>query len=330
MNKCEAMRKIIRNITVFALVGITCFANAQSFPTKPLRIVVPFSPGGATDALSRMLAQQLTARIGQPVIVDNRPGASEQVAATFVKNSLPDGHTIMLSTMGGMTVNPSLFGSKLSYDPQKDFKPVILAAILPNVLFVNPTLPVNSVDELTAYAKKNPGTLSYGSSGAGQPTHLAMEVYKHATGVDVVHVPYKGGAPALQDLMSGQVQLMIAVGAESMPYARAGKLKALAVANLEKTPLYPDLPPMSASTGLAGFNIPIWFCYVAPAGTPNEIVTKLNQLLNGVLQEKSFRSKMAEMGMEAAGGTPEALASLIKTDTERWRKVIEQAGVKLD
>lgn len=325
------LRKAVVSILCAALASIAhAQAPAADFPTKPLRIVVPYPPGGATDALSRMIAQEMAKHAGQPVIVDNRAGASEQIAVAALRSAAPDGHTFMLSTMGGLTVNPSLYGEKLTYDPQKDLKPIALAAVLPNVLLVTPSLPVQTVDELIAYARANPGKLSYGSSGAGQSTHLAMEVFKRSAGIDILHVPYKGGAPALQDLMSGQVQVMIAVAAESMPYVRAGKLRALAVANAEATSLYPELPPMSTAKDLKGFHVPIWFAYMAPSSSPPAVIARLNRLINQVLGNQAFRKKMSEMGMEPAGGQSATLESLVVSETEKWKAVIDSAGIRLD
>jgi tripartite-type tricarboxylate transporter receptor subunit TctC len=236
----------------------------------------------------------------------------------------------MLSTTGGLTVNPSLYGSKLSYNPQKDLTPIVQAANLPSVVFVHPSMPVKTVAELTDYMRKNPGKVSYASTGPGQPSHLAMELYKNMAGVNAVHVPYKGGAPALQDLVGGQVQLMVAIAGEGMPFANAGKLRPLAVAATTQSPLYPQLPPAADAPGLKGFEMPTWFAFMAPAGTPKPVVDRLNKAINEALQDPDVRSRLKDMGVEPSGGTSEALDARIKADTLKWAKVISEAGIRLD
>lgn len=323
------MKKLVRSLLVVAAI-VTSAASYADYPERPIRIIVPYAPGGTTDAISRMVGQKLSASLGQPVLIDNRPGGSEQIAMNAVTKAPADGYTIMISTLGGLAVNPSLYGSKLSYNPQKDLAPIVMAVTLPSIVFVHPSVPANTIGELTAYIKKNPGKVSYGSSGPGQASHLAMEIYKKLTGIDVVHVPYKGGAPALQDLVAGQVQVMIAIGAEGMPFANAGKLKALAVTTPARTPLYPQLPPVADSEGMKGFDIPVWFAYVAPAGIPKAIVEKLNHAINAVLQDKEIRGKLTDMGIEVVGGTAQALEAQIGSDTIKWGKVVRDAGIKLD
>lgn len=323
------MKNIFSFLVLSAAVAAGSMAQAQ-FPDRPIRIVVPYPPGGATDALSRMVGQKLTRSLGQPTLVDNRPGASEQVAMNFVTKAPADGYTIMLSTTGGLTVNPSLYGSKLSYRPQEDLTPIVQAASLPSVVFVHPSLPVKTLGELTEHIRRNPGTVSYASTGPGQPSHLAMELYKRMTGVSAVHVPYKGGAPALQDLVGGQVQVMVAIAGEGMPFAAAGKLRPLAVASTTASPLYPQLPPAADAPGLKGFEMPTWFAFMAPAGTPKAVVDKLNQAINEALQEPDIRARLSDMGVEPEGGTPEALGARIKADTLKWSKVISEAGIKLE
>ncbi|MDM0089254.1 MULTISPECIES: tripartite tricarboxylate transporter substrate binding protein [unclassified Variovorax] len=323
------MKHIVKSLVLVTAIAAGAMAQAQ-FPEKPIRIVVPYPPGGATDALSRMVGQKLTRSLGQPTLVDNRPGASEQVAMNFVTKAPADGYTIMLSTTGGLAVNPSLYGSKLSYRPQEDLTPIVQAASLPSVVFVHPSLPVKTLGELTEHIRRNPGTVSYASTGPGQPSHLAMELYKRMTGVSAVHVPYKGGAPALQDLVGGQVQVMVAIAGEGMPFAAAGKLRPLAVASTTPSPLYPQLPSAADAPGLKGFEMPTWFAFMAPAGTPKAVVDKLNQAINEALQEPDIRTRLSDMGVEPEGGTPEALAARIKADTLKWSKVIAEAGIKLE
>jgi len=324
------MKSIVIQFAVAMAAAVSAVAAHAEFPDKPIRIVVPYPPGGGTDAISRLIAQKLQTSLGQPTLVDNRPGASEQVAMNFVTKAPADGYTIGLSTTGGLTVNPSLYGSRLTYDPQKDLAPIIHAATLPNVFFVNPNVPVKTVAELTEYLRKNPGKLSYASTGPGQPSHLAMELYKRQAGVSVVHIPYKGGTPALQDLVGGQVEVMVAVAGEGMPFANVGKLRALAVASTSPTALYPQLPAAGETQALKGFDVPVWFAYVAPAGTPKPIINKLNKAINEALSDPEVRAKLATIGIEPGGGTPEALEARIKAETAKWSKVVADAGIKLD
>ncbi|AGW94864.1 MULTISPECIES: Bug family tripartite tricarboxylate transporter substrate binding protein [Cupriavidus] len=318
-------------VTFFAacltLTSTQSLAQPAEYPTKPIRLVVPYPAGGSTDAVARLVGQKLSAKLGQPVVVENRPGASETIAASFVAKSPADGYTLFLSTMTGLTVNPSLF-SKLSYAPQKDFAPIALAATIPSVVVVNPNVPVQSMAQLLDYLKARPG-IAYASGGNGTPNHLGMELYKKATNVSPMHVPYKGGAPALQDLMAGQVQVMLGLIPEAMPLVKAGKLKALAVTTAKRVPDYPDLPTVSES-GVPGFELIFWSAFVAPAGTPKEIVTKLNQAIDGILHEKETVAKMTEMGLTPAGGSPEQLGALIKSETVKWKKVVDDVGIKLD
>ncbi|SOZ19514.1 conserved exported hypothetical protein [Cupriavidus taiwanensis] len=322
-------KSLVKCLAIGAALTFSMTSRAE-YPNKPIRVVVPYAAGGTTDAISRMIGEKLSGKLGQPVVVENKPGGSEQVAMSYVKLAPADGYTIVISTVGGLSVNPSLYGSKLSYNPQKDLVPVVLAASLPSVFFVNPSVPVKTLDELTDYLKKNPGKVNYGSSGPGQPSHLAMELYKSLTGVDVNHVPYKGGAPALQDLAAGHVQVMVAIGAEGMPFVKAGKLKALAVTTATRTPLFPELVPAAESKGMKGFEMPTWYGYLVKTGTSNAIVHRLNVAFNEVLQDKDLRKKMNEMGIEVLGGTPQDLDARIKQDTVKWGKVVHDAHITLE
>jgi len=270
-------------IAASVIVAAALPAQAADYPTKPIRIVVPYAAGGSTDALARMVAEQLGKRLGQTAIVENKPGASEQIAITSVTKATPDGHTILLSTLSGLAVNPGLYGAKLPYDPLKDLAPVLLAATVPSVVVVHPLVPAKTMAELGSYLKANPGKISYASAGNGTPSHLGMEYYKKANGVDPVHVPYKGGAPALQELMGGQVQLMMALVPEAMPMVKSGRLRALAVTSPKRLPAHPDVPTVAESGG-KDFDMTFWYAFMAPAGTPPEIVTKLNRTIDTVKQ----------------------------------------------
>lgn len=313
-----------------ALLIAPTLTLAADYPDKPVRLIVPYPPGGASDTVARFLGQQLSARLNQPFIVENKPGATEQIAAGYVAKSPADGYTILLASTAGLSVNPTLYKGKLPYAPEQDFSPIALVVTLPSIVMVNPSLPVKTFDELTAYIKSSPTHLTYASSGAGNPSHLGMELYKRSAGVDVTHVPYKGGAPAMQDLMSGQVAMMMAIGPESLPMAKAGKMRALAITTAKRSAAYPGLPTVSESSGYSSFELLHWFALVAPAKTPAPIVARLNQEINKILNQKENREKLIGLGMEIDGGTPQRLADTIKKDRLKWEKVIADASIQID
>jgi tripartite-type tricarboxylate transporter receptor subunit TctC len=304
-------------------------ARSADYPTKPIKIVVPYSAGGSTDTLARVVAERLGKRLGQAVVVENKPGAAEQIAITSVTRATPDGYTLILSTLSGLAVNTGLYGPRLPYNPQKDLVPIVLAATVPSVVVVHPSVPVKNMTELGAYLKNNPGKVSYASAGAGTPSHLGMEYYKKANGFDPVHVPYKGGAPALQEVMGGQVQLMMALVPEAMPMVKSGRMRALAVTTPKRLAAYPDLPTVAESGG-KDFDMTFWYAFMAPAGTPAEIVSKLNQEIDAILAEKEVLAKLAEMSHDVVGGAPGKVTELIKSDSAKWKKVIDDAGIKVD
>ncbi len=315
-------------VAALTLLSAPVSASAADYPNKPIRLLVPYPPGGSTDGVARLVGQRLAAKLGQPVVVDNRPGASEAIAAGAVAKSLPDGYTLLFATMTGLSVNPSLY-SKLSYDPAKDFAPIIQVTSIPSVVVVNPNVPVNKMSELAGYLKSRPSSEGYASAGNGTPSHLGMELYKKATNTNVVHVPYKGGAPALQDLMAGQVQIMMALAPEAMPLVKGGKLKALAITTSKRATAYPELPTV-AENGLPGFEMIFWQALVAPAGTPKEVTSKLNKAVNEILVEPEIKRRLLEMDLEPAGGTQDALESLMRIQAGKWKKVVLDAGIKLD
>jgi len=314
-----------------SLAALAAFALAQApaaYPSKPIRLVVPFPPGGATDILAREVAKHLTDAWGQSVVVDNRPGAGGNIGSELVAKAAPDGYTLEMGTVGTHAINASLY-SKMPYDHIKDFVPVILVAGVPNVLEVNPSLPVNSVQELIAYAKANPNKLNFASSGAGTSIHLSGELFKVMAGVQMTHVPYKGSAPALADLIGGQVQLMFDNLPPSLPQIKAGKLRALAVTSAARAPALPDVPTV-AEAGLPGFEASSWFGLLAPAGTPPAIVTKLNAEIAKWLTSPEAKEKLASVGANIAGGTPEDFARHIQAETAKWAKVVKESGAKVD
>jgi len=304
------------------------FATGQStYPTRPVRLVVPFPAGGTTDIIARATAQKLSEAWGQQVIVDNRPGAGGNVGSELVAKSAPDGYTLLMGTVGTHAINPSLY-AKMPYDHVKDFVPVILVAGVPNVLVVNPELPVKSVPELIAYAKANPGKLNFASSGNGTSIHLSGELFKAMTGVQMTHVPYKGSAPALTDLVGGQVQLMFDNLPSSLAFIKAGKLRALAVTSTARAAALPDVP--TVGDFVPGFEASSWFGILAPAGTPPAIIAKINGEATKWLATPEAKDKLTAQGANVAGGSPQDFAKHIQAETAKWAKVVKDSGAKVD
>lgn len=302
-------------------------AVEAGYPSKPVRIIVPYPAGGSTDVLARVLGQKIGEQMGQPVVVENRPGASGNIGASYVAKSPADGYTLFLGTSTALAANPGLY-KQLPYDPQKDFAPIILATTLASLVVVNPSVPVKTMQELTAYLKAHPGT-SYASSGNGTPAHLGGELYKRMAGVKMNHVPYKGGAPALTDLIGGQTSVMFAILPEAMPFVKEGKLRALAVTTAKQTPNAPQMPTV-AESGVPGYELVGWYAFLAPKATPQPIVTKLNKAFDDALQDKGVREKLTSMGFDIAGGSPQKLADTIRTETKKWKQVIDEANISLD
>jgi tripartite-type tricarboxylate transporter receptor subunit TctC len=315
-------------VAILAIVAAASATAQGAYPSKPVRLVVPFPAGGTTDILARAVAQQLSDSWGQQVIVDNRPGAGGNIGAELVAKAVPDGYTLLMGTVGTHAINASLY-SKMPYDHVKDFAPVILVAGVPNVLVVNPALPVGTVQELIAYGKANPGKLNFASSGNGTSIHLSGELFRTMTGVQMTHVPYKGSAPALTDLVGGQVQLMFDNLPSSLQFIKAGKLRALAVTSAARSAALPDTPTL-AESGLPGFEASSWFGILAPAGTPNDIVTKINAAVAGWLASAEAKEKLAAQGAIAAGGAPDAFVRHIGDETSKWAKVVKASGAHVD
>ena len=303
-------------------------ALAQSYPAKPLRLIVPFTPGGSTDILGRSVAQSLTDALGQQVIVDNRPGAGGSIGAEAAAKSPADGYTLLMGHIGTLAVNPSLY-PKLGYDPIKDFAPISLFAMVPNILVVSPKLPVKSVAELIAIGRSKPGTLHYSTGGQGSAAHLAVEYFKLATRTDFVHVPYKGTGPAVADLLGGQVDLTMTGLPPVLQHIRAGKLRALGTAGRQRLSLLPDLPTLHES-GVKDFDATQWYGVLAPAGTPPAIVDRLSGEIRKSLAAPEVKKRLEAEGADPVGSTPAEFAKHIAAELARWRTVIRDAKITLN
>lgn len=302
-------------------------AAAQGYPAKAVRVVVGFAPGGGADILARMISPKLSEMLGQPIVIDNRPGAAGNISVEHVVKSSPDGYTLLMG-FPGLATYPSLY-TQLAYDPLKDLAPVSLVGTVPNLLVAHPSVPANSVRELIALAKKRPGQLNYASSGKGTSLHLAAELFKALAGIDIVHIAYKGGAPAVADLMGGHVELMFDVLPSSMPHVRSGKLKALGITSEQRSPLLPNLPTIGED-GVPGYQAITWNGILAPAGTPNDIVGKLNAAIGRVLRTQEMKERFAGAGTDPVSNTPEQFAAFLRAETGKWATVIRSAGIKLD
>ncbi|AOB31150.1 hypothetical protein AKI39_11235 [Bordetella sp. H567] len=303
-------------------------ADDAKWPTRPIRLVLPFPPGGGTDTLARIMAPKLGDLLGQPIVVDNRAGASGNIATDIVAKAEPDGYTVLMGFNTALTMNPSLF-KNLPFNVQRDFKPVTMLASAQYVLVVNPSLPVHSVQDLIALAKAKPGQLNYSSSGPGSPLHLAGELFKARTGTDIAHIPYKGGGPATIGLLGGQAQLMFGSVSAVMPHVKEGKLRALAVTGMKRSDVAPELPTLDQS-GLPGFNVTSWYGFLVPAKTSDAIVAKLEAAAHKVIQLPEVRDAMAKQGLELSIDTPQEFAETIKTETATWADLIHKMNIHAD
>ena len=303
-------------------------ALAQGYPNKPVKVIIPFPPGGATDIVGRAIAERLQNVLGQTFIVENKPGASGNIGIGEAIRAAPDGYTLVIGSPQTLTINHQIIKST-PFNPQKDLAPIIVVASVPNVLIVNNKLPVKNVQELIAYAKANPGKLSGGSSSIGGSPHLALESMKATYGLDIVHVPYKGSAPALQDLVGGQISMMFDNLPAALPLINGGKIKALGVTTLKRTASAPEIATLDES-GMKGFDSQGWFALLAPAGTPTPILDRIIAEANKIISTPEFRERMTKVGADTVGGSIDEFKARIKSETERWGKVIQAADIKAE
>ena len=326
MFKIAFQRLALAAVLVGVFVSVP--VHSQGFPSKPVRLVCPYAPGGATDIISRAIALELAKNLGQPVTVENRPGAGANLGAELVARSAPDGYTLLMGGGSLHGITPALY-TKLTYDPNKDLAPLIALAGFSNVLVVNPGVKANSVRDLIALAKAEPGRLSYASSGSGSTIHMSGEMFKYLTGVDMLHIPYKGSGPAVADLIGGQVQLMFDNIPSSMPHIRSGKLRALATTGPVRSPALPDLPTV-AESGVPGYESTGWFGLSVAAGTPQDIIARLNAESARGARSPDFARRMTDLGFEIIGGSPEQMAEMIKVEVRRWAPVVKASGARVD
>jgi tripartite-type tricarboxylate transporter receptor subunit TctC len=318
----------MRGIIAAVALLIAATAHPQSYPSKPIHLIVPFPPGGGNDTVARAIAQQIGPDLGQPVVIDNKPGAGGAVGAELAAKAPPDGYTLFFAGVGSHVVNPNVH-AKLAYDPVKDFAPVTLIASAPSVLVVNPAVPAHSVAELTAYARANPGKLNYASNGAGSAAQLAAAMYESMAGVKMVHVPYKGIAPAMTDLLSGEVQLMFGTVVALVPHIEAGKLRPLAVTSRKRSALLPNVPTM-AESGLPDYEAGSWYGIMAPAGTSREIIDRLHAAIVNALAQPDVGKRLAAEGAVVIGSTPAEFAAHLKRELARVGKVVRAAGIRAE
>jgi tripartite-type tricarboxylate transporter receptor subunit TctC len=309
------------------LLGVVfaCAAHAQTYPAKPIRFVSPYPPGGANDILARIISQKLSESLGQQIVIENRGGATGNIGAEYVAKAAPDGYTILMGQASNLTINVSLM--KMPYDPVKDLAPVTLVATTPNLLVVHPSLPVRTVKDLVVLAKSKPGSINYASSGSGSAGHLAGELFKRVAHIEMVHIPYKGAAPALTDVVAGQAQLYFTSPISAQPFVKGGRLRMVAVTSLHRSPSMPDIPTV-AESGFPDFDVVSWWGVLTPVAVSKEIITKLHSEIVRVLALPETKAKFADQGADVASNTPEQFAAYIKSEIAKWGKLIKELGVK--
>ena len=321
-------RTFARILGLIAILASCLAAQAADYPTRPITLVVAFTPGGPSDVLARIVGKQMEKTLGQPVVIDNRPGAGGNIAGEAVARAAPDGYTLLMGNNSILATNAALY-KKIGFDPEKDFAPITLIGSQPNILVVNPKVAASTVPELIALAKAQPGKLNCANSGYGAAAHLAAELFKSEAKVDIISVAYKGAAPALQDVIAGHVDLMFATSASVVGHLKSGLLRPLAVTTLKRFSLMPELPTI-AETGLPGFDATTWHGLVAPAGTPKDILDTLARAARQALADPDTRKSLADLGVEVIGGTPEEFAAYIKSEIPKWTEVVRISGAKLD
>ncbi len=315
-------------LSVLAALLLPAVALAQAYPVKPVRLIVPFAPGGTTDVLARLIGQKLTDALGQQVIIENKPGASGNIGTELAVKSPADGYTLVMSFDGTMAINPNTY-AKMPFDAQKDLVAVANVAQVPLLIVVNPAVAAKTVAEFVALAKASPGRINYSSAGHGSTGHLTGELFRKSAGIDIVHIAYKGGGQAVQDLLGGQIQMLVTALPTVEGHLKGGKLRALAFTSAKRVPGAPDVPTL-AESGYPGLEVLSWYGILAPAGTPPDIVRRLNTEINRILQATDVRERLATLGTEPTGGTPEQFSQTIKADTARWAKVVGEAGIRID
>ncbi len=326
MNRRQSLLRAVAT-AVLVLVSGSSFAQTSTYPDKPIRFVVPYPPGGGTDVIARIVQDRLRAALGQQIVIDNRGGAGGSIGTEVAARSAPDGYTVLF-TLSSHTINPAIY-SKLSFDTARDFEPIGIVCSLPQILVANPQFPANTVQQLIAMAKDKPGSLAFASVGNGSPGHLAGEMMKIRTGTQLTHIPYRGGGPAVTDVVSGQVPLLWVSIPAAAQFVKQKQLKALAVSTIKRSAAFPDVPTMQES-GIADFEVDSWYAMFVPAKTPRAIVERLNAALNTVLKEPEIREKLLAQGSEAVGGTPEQLGAVVNAELPKWAKLVKDAGIKAD
>jgi tripartite-type tricarboxylate transporter receptor subunit TctC len=320
------MMKLARTAIV-AAVAISAPLHAETYPSKPVRMIIAVPPGGPADTLSRLIQPKLTEAMGQTFVLDNRPGANGNIAYEMAVRAVPDGYTIV-AVAAGVAINPSLYRD-VRFDPLKDFAPLSLGITVPNILVVHPSVGARSIRELIDLAKARRGELVFASAGNGTSGHLALELFKSSAGIDLVHVPYKGGGPALADLIGGQVQALFSIALTAMPQVKAGKVRALAITSGKRSAVAPELPTV-AESGIPGFEVLGWFGWLAPARTPQPIVTRLNREMVRILDDPAMHDRLVGLGSDPAPSTPQQFAAFIRSEHDKWAAVIKKAGIRLD
>jgi len=323
------MRAVVKSLLCGAAALAMSFASvagaADAYPTKPVTLIVPWAAGGSTDILARVLSEHLTKALGQPVIVDNKPGASGNIGSAMVARAQPDGYTLLIGSMSTHAMNPALMAN-MPFKGVDDFTPLGLLAYVTNTMVVNPSLPANNVKELIAYAKANPGKLAYASAGPGSTNHLSAVLFEKMAGVEMLHVPYKGGAPAVVDTVAGQTQLLFSAGTQTLPHVKAGKLKLLAVTEARRSPLLPNVPTVGET--IPGYELPVWYGAFGPKNMPADLVARLNKEINRVMSLPEVKAKMDSIGVETATSTPQEFGKILRRDADRYGKLIKDLGIK--